>query len=166
MPSEPFEAEGKLFWRVAPRGINNPMKNFDHGCRDLRAQALHFQQPHEVQHMSVSFVRTGAGRFVSGLSFVDKSGQHYTPGYLHQDQNVPIPVPTTQRIQGWELALDISGIRAIAIITEDGAMSSWAGEPGDFPRWHLTKAEGISTVEAEFGVSFIYSFFCCVCPQK
>jgi hypothetical protein len=159
MPSEPREGEGKLSWRTAARNINDPVEDFDHGCRVLRARALHFPQPFQVQHMSVSFVHTGSGTFISGLSFIDKAGQHYAIGYLHHDQSVSIPVSSTQCIQGWELALDRSGIKAIAVINEDGTRSSWAGEPGRLSRWHLAEAEGISAIKAEFDVSCITSGF-------
>ncbi|KAF4459807.1 hypothetical protein FALBO_13427 [Fusarium albosuccineum] len=137
-------------WRTAARGISDIRKKFDHGSRVLRARALYFLQPLQIQHMSVSFVDTAGGRFVSGLQFVDKEGQPHAIGYLHPDQGVSIHLSSSQRIQGWELALDLSGVRGIAIIAEDGTRSAWVGEPGDFPRWHLAEAEGIFAVKAEF----------------
>lgn len=142
-----WEDEGEISWRTATHGITAPEKNFRHGCRVLRARVLRFSQPLEVQHIPVSFVHTTSGLFVSGLVFVDKGGQHHALGYLHHDQSVLIQISTAQRIQGWELALDMSGIRAIAVITEDGTTSPWAGKPGDYPRWHLVEAEGISSIK-------------------
>ncbi|KPM34608.1 hypothetical protein AK830_g11959 [Neonectria ditissima] len=147
---EPRESGGKTSWLTAARSINNPKKGFESGCRALRARALHLLQPLEVREMSVSFVHTGGGLFVSGLLFVDKDGQSHALGYLHPSQTAIVRISTAHRIQGWELAFDMSGIRAIAIITEDGTRSPWAGEPGNFPRWHLAAPEGISAVKAEF----------------
>lgn len=148
------EGEGGNCWRTAARAITPPEDRFDYGCRVLRARVLHFSQPLLVQQLSVHFVHTAGGRFVSGLTFIDEREHHHTLGYLHPNQSVSIRLPTAQIIQGWELALDMSGIRAIAVIAEDGTSSHWAGEPGDFPRWHLAEAEGISAVKAEFDVGF------------
>jgi hypothetical protein len=94
------------------------------------------------------------GVFVSGLIFIYQDGKQDALGYIHQDQSVPIRFTTPQRIQGWQLALDTSGIRSIAVVTEDGTVSPWAGEPGDFPKWHLAEDEGITAVRAEFDVGF------------
>ncbi|KAM5341901.1 hypothetical protein ACJ41O_014932 [Fusarium nematophilum] len=144
------DGEDNACWRRAARGISNPRGFFRQGSRVLRARALHFSHPLEVQSMDVSFVRTAGGLFVSGLRFVDNSGQSHALGYLHHEQSILIQVPTARRIQGWELALDMKGIRAIELIAEDGTRSPWAGEPGDYPRWHLAEDEGISAVKAEF----------------
>ncbi|KAI5459596.1 hypothetical protein BGZ63DRAFT_511027 [Mariannaea sp. PMI_226] len=146
---EDYEDGEKLSWHTAARNINDPQEKFDRGSRVLRARALHFSQPLEVQSISVSFVYTGGGLFISGLLIVDGASQSHALGYLHKNQTT-LKVPTAQRIQEWELALDISGIRAIAIIAEDGTRSSWAGEPGDLPKWRLATASGIFAIKAEF----------------
>ncbi|KAM6535524.1 hypothetical protein FALCPG4_005080 [Fusarium falciforme] len=148
MPAESPKEEG--FWQTAKRGIIDPEARFHRGCRVLRVRTLHTSQPLRVQCVTVSLVRTGMGVFVSGLIFIHQNGKHDALGYIHQDQSVPIRFSTPQRIQGWQLALDTSGIRSIAIITEDGTVSSWAGEPGNFPKWHLAEDEGITAVRAEF----------------
>ncbi|KAF5003066.1 hypothetical protein FDECE_10377 [Fusarium decemcellulare] len=147
---ETSQVDEGISWLTAARGIIDPAEDFVRGCRVLRARVLYFRKPTELQHMTVSFVDTPGGRFVSGLEFVDSDGQCHTIGYLHHDQNVQIKVAPSRCIRGWELALDMSGVRAVAIILEDGTRSSWAGEPADFPRWHLAEADGISTVKAEF----------------
>ena len=143
-------------WLTAAQNIDDMKTTFSRGCRVLRARILHFSPPLEAQSMSVSFVHTTGGRFVSGLSFVDNGSKSHALGYIHRD-SVLIQIPTAQRIQGWELAFDTSGIKAIAVVTEDGSKSPWAGEPGNFPRWYLAEAEGISAIKAEFDVS--KSFF-------
>lgn len=50
------------------------------------------------------------------------------------------------------------GIKAIAVVTDDGATSSWAGEPRDLPRWHPVESGGISAVKAKLDVRF-FCFF-------
>lgn len=152
MPAESSKEEG--FWQTAKRGIIDPEARFHRGCRVLRVRTLHTSQPLRVQCVSVSLVRTGMGVFVSGLIFIYQDGKQDALGYIHQDQTVPIRFSTPQRIQGWQLALDTSGIRSIAVVTEDGAISPWAGEPENFPKWHLAEDEGITAVRAEFDVGF------------
>ncbi|KAJ4312435.1 hypothetical protein N0V84_009927 [Fusarium piperis] len=149
MPVESFKGE-KDVWQTAKRGIIDPEARFHRGCRVLRVRTLHASQPLRVRCVSVSLVHTGMGIFVSGLVFTYQDGGHDALGYIHQDQSVPIRFSTPQRIQGWQLALDTLGVRAIAVVTEDGTVSPWAGEPGGFPAWHLAEDEGISAVRAEF----------------
>ncbi|RSM19184.1 hypothetical protein CDV31_001860 [Fusarium ambrosium] len=148
MPTEASKEED--LWQTAKRGVIDSEARFHRGCRVLRARTLHFSQPLRVQSMSVSLVHTGMGVFVSGLVFIYQDGTQDALGYIHQDQSVPIQFSTPQQIQGWQLALDTSGIRSIAIVTEDGAVSPWAGEPEDFPKWHLAEDEDISAIRAEF----------------
>lgn len=151
-PAEPSVEED--VWQTARREIIDPEARFNCNCRVLRVRTLHISQPLRVQCMSVSLAHTVTGIFVSGLAFVHQDGGHDALGYIHQDQSVPIRFSTPQRIQGWQLALDTSGVRAIAVVAEDGTVSPWAGEPGNFPRWHLAEDEGIFAVRAEFDVGF------------
>ncbi|KAF4436889.1 hypothetical protein F53441_13156 [Fusarium austroafricanum] len=141
--------EAEVSWHTAARAVAEPDKDFSHGCRVLRARALFFSEPVNIRQMSVSFVDTVAGRFVSGLSFIDQHSRLHSIGYQHKDTMVHIPFPFEQPIQGWELALDMSGVKGIAVIYNDGTISSWAGEFAGIPRWRLTGTEGISAVKAE-----------------
>ncbi|KAH7309758.1 hypothetical protein B0I35DRAFT_359355 [Stachybotrys elegans] len=137
-------------WRTASYGILGPEDDFRHGCRVLRARTVSFPHFLYIQCICVSFVYTGGGSFVSGILFVDQHGEKHALGYIHDGQEVMIQLPAPERIRGWEVAFEWGGVRAIAAVTENGTTSSWAGEPADFPKWHLAEAEGISAVKAEF----------------
>ncbi|RBR03155.1 hypothetical protein FVER53590_30358 [Fusarium verticillioides] len=100
--------------------------------------------------MSVSFVDTPAGLFISGLMFVGADGEFVSLGYTHKSQMEHITLPEDQHVKGFEVALDVCGFRAIAAITQDGTTSSWAGDPADYPRRRLTDVEGISLIVAQF----------------
>ncbi|KAM0354390.1 hypothetical protein ACHAPU_001434 [Fusarium lateritium] len=159
-----FEGKGirerEISWHTAERGIAQENDCFHEGCRPLRARALYFPQPLKVQRMSVSFVTVSAGKFISGLHFVNQDDLSHAIGYQHENAMIHIQPPTTQCIQGWELALDISGIKAISIIYEDGTSSAWAGDPSNIPRWRLIGDQCVSSIKAEFDVRISSPSFC------
>ncbi|KAF5002481.1 hypothetical protein FGRMN_306 [Fusarium graminum] len=142
--------EPELSWHTAERAIAKEDDYFQKGCRPLRARALCFSQPLKIQRMSVSFVTASSGKFVSGLLFIDQDGQPHAIGYQHEDAMIHVKSSTAQYMMGWELAFDISGIKAIAIIYENGKASAWAGDPSDLPRWRLIGNQCVSAIKAEF----------------
>jgi hypothetical protein len=122
--------------------------------------------PLSVRQLFVSLVQLGSGIFVSGLRFATKSRDDICIGYIHPDKEYALDFPpeceheSLYTIAGWYLALDLSGIRAVAALMDNGKLSSWAGDPQGFPRWRLA-GEGVwrefSGVKAEFDVK--NSFF-------
>ncbi|KAF4967710.1 hypothetical protein FSARC_4771 [Fusarium sarcochroum] len=138
----------KVDWITGKRCLRHG--ELENGCRAMRARVLDFTQPLQVKEMAVSFVHMPAGKYVSGLCFVDENDKHHTLGYIHEIEMVHISLPTTQRIQGWEIALCTRGVKGIAIVTEDGTMSPWAGEWENLPRWLVTDAGWVSSIRAEF----------------
>ncbi|KAG4258065.1 hypothetical protein FPRO04_02572 [Fusarium proliferatum] len=100
--------------------------------------------------MSVSFVNLPEGVFVSGLVLIDHSHERFAIRYIHEGNMVDIDLPNAQHIQGWELALHTSGVKAMALIYENGVLSSWAGDPAGTPRWRLAGAPSLSAIKAEF----------------
>jgi hypothetical protein len=160
--AEPWAPKISIFWQSAGRGIQDPDDFFKAGCRPFRTRALYvFYHEFKIKQLAVSFVRFMNGLFVCGLRFVWETGDDEYLGYIQPSQEITIDFPTAQYIKGWHLALDIAGIKAIAIVTADGSMSSWAGEPDNYPRWHLVLDESVAAVKAEFDVSctngFIYT---------
>ncbi|KAF4955992.1 hypothetical protein FGADI_4165 [Fusarium gaditjirri] len=100
--------------------------------------------------ISVSFVDNPGGLFISGLMFVGADGVFESLGYIHKSGMEHITLPDDQYVRGFEVAIDMCGIRAIAAITEDGTVSSWAGDPEDCPRRRIIDSEGISFLVAGF----------------
>jgi hypothetical protein len=141
-------------WHTAACASAQPNASFVNGNRGLRARTLRFSQTLKVQRMSVSFVNLPEGVFVSGLVLIDHNHERHAIGYIHEGNMVDIHLPIAQYVQGWELALHTSGVKAMALIHEDGVLSSWAGEPADTPRWRLAGTPSLSAIKAEFDVSF------------
>ncbi|KAG5744842.1 hypothetical protein H9Q69_012585 [Fusarium xylarioides] len=135
---------------TAERYIFEPGTHFMGGSRVLRARFAEFPQHLKIMLMSVSFVDTPDGPFISGLMFVGADGVFESLGYTHKSQMEHITLPEDQHVKGFEVALDVCGFRAIAAITQDGTTSSWAGDPADSPRRRLTDVEGISLIVAQF----------------
>ncbi|KAF5537299.1 hypothetical protein FMEXI_9989 [Fusarium mexicanum] len=136
-------------WHTAACASTQPNGSFVNGNRGLRARTLRFPQALKAQRMSVSFVNLPEGVFVSGLVLIDHNHERHAIGYIHESNMVDIHLPIAQYIQGWELALHTSGVKAMALIYEDGVLSSWAGEPVGSPRWRLAGLPSLSAIKAE-----------------
>ncbi|CVK84857.1 uncharacterized protein FMAN_01783 [Fusarium mangiferae] len=134
----------------AERYISEHATHFMGGSRVLRARFTEFPQKLNIMLISVSFVDTPDGEYISGLMFVGADGVFESLGYTHKSQMEHITLPEDQCVKGFEVALDVCGFRAIAAITEDGTTSSWAGDPADYPRRRLTDIQGISLIVAQF----------------
>ncbi|SCO48343.1 uncharacterized protein FFMR_09140 [Fusarium fujikuroi] len=137
-------------WHTAACASTQPNDSFLNGNRVLRARILSFSPTLMMHRMSVSFVNLPEGVFVSGLVLINHSHERYVIGYIHEGNMVDIHLPNAQHIQGWELALHTSGVKAMALIYEDGVLSSWAGDPAGTPRWRLAGAPGLLAIKAEF----------------
>ncbi|KAF5563865.1 C-3 sterol dehydrogenase (C-4 decarboxylase) [Fusarium napiforme] len=135
---------------TAERYIFEPGTHFMGGSRVLRARSAEFPQHLKIMLMSVSFVDTPAGLFISGLMFVGADGVFESLGYTNKSQMEHLTLPEDQHVKGFEVALDFCGFRAIAAITQDGTTSSWAGDPANYPRRRLYDVEGISLIVAQF----------------
>ncbi|KPM45989.1 hypothetical protein AK830_g399 [Neonectria ditissima] len=135
---EPIADDGLLpqeyerIWATASRGLNGPTKEFRRGCRTLRV-------------------------FVSGLRFEQLGGRSTSLGYVHPDREVRVCFPKTVpqnsefTIQGWKVALDWSGISAVAVVTETGIQSSWVGRYEGLPKQYLkASSDGSSDLKLEF----------------
>ncbi|WJG37355.1 uncharacterized protein FOBCDRAFT_246175 [Fusarium oxysporum Fo47] len=142
--------EAEASWHTASRAVASPGKSFFYGSRVLRARALYFPEPVKLRQMSVSFVDTAAGRFISGFNMIDEHDRSHALGYQHGNAMWRISLPLDEPIQGWELAMNLSGIKGIAAVQSDGKLTSWAGESAGLPRWRLKEAQGVSAVKAEF----------------
>lgn len=125
----------------------------DSDLRKMRYRSLSFPGPIQVIQVSVSLFNTPDGPFVSGLSFVDLNGQVAHLGYCHPGNIVHIELPGAQRIQGFEVVHDCLGVRAIAVVAQDGTVSSFAGTHTDHPWKRIVSSEGISSVRGAFDVS-------------
>ncbi|KAF5659147.1 hypothetical protein FCIRC_12604 [Fusarium circinatum] len=135
---------------TAERYLFEPGTHFVGGSRVLRARSVEFPRRLKVMLMSVSFVETPDGLFISGLIFIGADGVFESLGYTHKSEMEHIPLPKDQYVKGFEVALDVCGFRATAAITEDGTTSLWAGDPADHPRRRLIDVEGISLLVAQF----------------
>ncbi|RKK27943.1 hypothetical protein BFJ67_g15865 [Fusarium oxysporum f. sp. cepae] len=142
--------EAEASWHTASGAVASPGKSFFYGSRVLRARALYFPEPVKLRQMSVSFVDTAAGRFISGFNMIDEHDRSHALGYQHGNAMWRISLPLDEPIQGWELAMNLSGIKGIAAVQSDGKLTSWAGESAGLPRWRLKEAQGVSAVKAEF----------------
>ncbi|KAJ4137275.1 hypothetical protein NW768_002857 [Fusarium equiseti] len=131
-------------WSIAERNLEEPH------LRNLRHRALCSPGPILVTQVSVSLFDTPDGPFVAGLSFVDHNGQVAHLGYCHPRNIVDIELPVAQRIQGWEVAHDALGVGAIAVVAQDGTVSSFAGNPDGIPRKLVVSSEGVSSIQASF----------------
>ncbi|KAJ4149149.1 hypothetical protein NW754_000588 [Fusarium falciforme] len=146
----------KLDWNTAGINLCTEYELFYVGCRPWLARILRFRPRLRVSHLWVSFVRMSGRSFVSGFRFVKPNGKINSLGYIHPDQEVKICFSNGRHespytISGWQLAVERQGFRAVAVLTVDGAMSCWAGEPDDIPRWRLRGlGKRISAVKAEF----------------
>ncbi|EXM18765.1 hypothetical protein V3481_017665 [Fusarium oxysporum f. sp. vasinfectum] len=152
MPDGPDQnmPEAEVSWHTASRAVASPGKSFFYGSRVLRAHALYFPEPVKLRQMSVSFVDTAAVSFISGFNMIDEHERSHALGYQHGNAMWRISLPLDEPIQGWELAIDLSGIKGIAAVQSDGKLTSWAGESAGLPRWRLKEAQGVSAVKAEF----------------
>ncbi|KAF6513292.1 hypothetical protein HZS61_006617 [Fusarium oxysporum f. sp. conglutinans] len=152
MPDGPDQnmPEAEVSWHTASRAVASPRKSFFYGSRVLRAHALYFPEPVKLRQMSVSFVDTAAVSFISGFNMIDEHERSHALGYQHGNAMWRISLPLDEPIQGWELAMDLSGIKGIAAVQSDGNLTSWTGESAGLPRWRLKEAQGVSAVKAEF----------------
>ncbi|KAJ4263429.1 hypothetical protein NW762_006248 [Fusarium torreyae] len=152
VPSDPRDSRdqdnNKVDWIKGSRCLHRGA--FENGCRVTRARVLDFKEPLQVKEMSVSFVNTPAGRYISGLRFVDENDKHHSLGYMHESKMVHLALPTSQCIQGWEVALCTKGVKGIAIVTEDGTVSAWAGEWENLPKWLVADVTWVTSIQAEF----------------
>ncbi|KAF5603140.1 uncharacterized protein FSUBG_7363 [Fusarium subglutinans] len=143
-------SENEVLWHTASRAVADPGKSFHYGSRVLRARALYFPEPVKLRQMSVSFVHTEGGSFISGLRLVDNDGRSHALGYQHEETMYHLLLPLDKPIQGWELAMDLCGVKGIAAVCSDGTLTGWAGESAGLPRWRLKGTQGLSAVKAEF----------------
>ncbi|KAL6353634.1 hypothetical protein LRP88_14132 [Fusarium phalaenopsidis] len=146
----------KLDWHTAGINFCTEYELFYVGCRPWFARILRFRPRLRVRHLWVSFVCMSGRSFVSGFRFVKPNGKINCLGYINTDQEVKICFSDGRHespytISGWQLAVERQGFRAVAVLTADGTMSCWAGEPDDVPRWRLRGlGKRISAVKAEF----------------
>ncbi|KAF4442085.1 hypothetical protein FACUT_2309 [Fusarium acutatum] len=142
--------EAEVSWHTASRAVANLGKSFFYGSRVLRARALYFSEPVKLREISVSFVDTAAGTFISGFNMINEHNRSYVLGYQHEKNVSRISLSPDEPIQGWELAMALYGIKGIAAVRGDGTLTSWACEPAGVPRWRLKGSQGVSAVKAEF----------------
>lgn len=152
-PDDLEEFKGTVSWHTAERNVVRNWGNFVYGCTAMRSRSLRSSQVMKVKQVSISLVETLDGAFVSGLTFTNGNSASTSLGYIHPNRTVHLDFSIEQRIMGWVLALDTSGVRAIAVVAEDRSVSNFAGDPGERPLKRLTDNEGISSIMAEFDVS-------------
>lgn len=155
----------KQAWLTASRGLRGPGEPFQDGCRALRSRKVHIQTRSRVTKVFVSFCRLLSGEFICGLRFELEYGQTTSLGYIRADREVPITFPASQprgsafTISEFQLALHLEGVKAISVLTDDGASSSWVGNHEGIPKWCLADVRGtISALKGEFDVGFPFSF--------
>ncbi|KAH7216172.1 hypothetical protein DER44DRAFT_857092 [Fusarium oxysporum] len=98
---------------------------------------------------AIAVISATFARITEAHSGTDSHNQSHAAGYQHEDTMLHIPL-LDEPIRGWELAMELSGIKGIAAIQSDGTLTSWAGESPGLPRWRLKGAQGVSVVKAEF----------------
>ncbi|PNP84134.1 hypothetical protein FNYG_02822 [Fusarium nygamai] len=148
--SNQYIPEAEVSWHTASRAVANLGKSFFYGSRVLRARALYFSEPLKLREMFVSFVDAPAGKFISGFNMIDGHNRSHVLGYQHEKNMSRISLSPDEPIQGWELAMDLCGIKGIAAVRSDGTLTGWAGESVGVPRWRLKGSQGVSAVKAEF----------------
>ncbi|KAH6983045.1 hypothetical protein BKA56DRAFT_482558 [Ilyonectria sp. MPI-CAGE-AT-0026] len=154
---ERADERDKLPWLTASRGLRGPGEPFQDGCRALRSRKVHIQTRSRVTKVFVSFCRLLGGDFICGLRFEQEYGQNTSLGYIRADREVPITFPASQpresafTISEFQLALHLEGVKAISVLTDDGASSSWVGDHEGIPKWCLADVRGIiSALKGEF----------------
>lgn len=147
----------EVSWHTASRAVASLGKSFFYGSRLLRVRALYFPEPVKLRDMSVSFVDTAAGRFISGFIMIDEQNRSHVLGYQHEKTMLRISLSPDEHIHGWELAMDLCGIKGIAAVRCNGTLTGWVGESAGVPRWRLKGSQGVSAVKAEFDVSFYHT---------
>ncbi|KAJ3466160.1 hypothetical protein MRS44_006818 [Fusarium solani] len=146
----------KLDWHTAGINLCTEYELFYVGCRPWFARILRFRPRLRVRHFWVSFVSMSGRSFVSGFRFVKPNGKFNCLGYIHPGQEVRICFSDGRHaspytISGWQLAVENQGFRAVAVLTPDGTMSCWTGEPENVPRWRLQgPGKRISAIKVEF----------------
>ncbi|EWY81714.1 hypothetical protein FOYG_15936 [Fusarium oxysporum NRRL 32931] len=116
----------EVSWHTASRAVASPGKSFFYGSRLLRVRALYFPEPLKLRDMSVSFVDTAAGRFISGFIMFDEQNRSRVLGYQHEKTMLRISLSPDEHIHGWELAMDLCGIKGIAAVRCNGTLTGWA----------------------------------------
>ncbi|RGP77592.1 pyrimidine 5 -nucleotidase [Fusarium longipes] len=162
-PDDLSQVKGNMCWYSAQRYVESEDADrlqFVSGCRPMRYRSVRAADRMRMTQVAVHLVNTPTGTFVSGMSFINRDGAFTNIGYLHPGKMVCIALSSEQYIQGWELALDTSGVRAIAVVAQDGAVSSFAGNPDGIPRKRLAVSEGISSIIAAFDAVKLVSLSC------
>jgi hypothetical protein len=154
-PSLPKDTGG---WHLAKASLEPPTSTtFRYGCRPLRSRLIQSSSPLNISQVSVSFVLINDSRFIAGLRFIAEDGSSHRLGYIHPADEESISLPAQSSIQECYFAVDVAGIKAIAVRPTDGTLSPWVGERGNLPLWHLSTSSDIHRIKAEFDVS---------CPQS
>lgn len=148
-----FEPEALLdasTWITASRALKSPADHFSRGCRSLKCRKLDL--PCETLCVFVSFVNLADTRYISGLRFQDRSGRSTCLGYIQAQEEVVPNNGNGEQICGFHLAMDLKGLRALAVLTDSAHMSEWVGIHEGVPQRRLVTSSNIKSIKADFDV--------------
>jgi hypothetical protein len=105
--------------------VRGPIKE---GCQALWTRCA--SVPADLTAICVSFFGLEDHGYISGLCFESKSGADSQLGYYSKDSMVRFKV---NHLNGFVLAIDSRGIRALQVVDGNGDRSRWAGVPKRAP---------------------------------
>ncbi|KAF2788024.1 hypothetical protein K505DRAFT_366831 [Melanomma pulvis-pyrius CBS 109.77] len=163
---EPYVSAGSSneeTWQTSARAVVYPEKFFSSGCRMLRYRQA--QLPNTIPAVFVSFVEFNSTPYISGLRFESEAGDDVQLGYIQHKYELRISLGDDEagieqadcRMIAFRVAMDLRGLRAIAITTNRGP-SLWCGAHEGIPKSEVTvKAGFVARIRAGFDAIKIVS---------
>lgn len=133
-----------------PRDLTPP-----YGCQRFHRQR--FQIPATLREVTVSTVYISDQTYVTGISFISSEGLVTLVGYTVKGDeprtNVTEQRVAVGKIEGFILAVGLSGIHALQVVAGGRQLSQWSGHPDDVPKTRrLVIGKPIVALEAGFDV--------------
>lgn len=131
------------------------------GCRRLYSRSV--KLPRLITGLFVSTIDLAGHKYVSGIRFVDDEDHSTSLGYIRPGEETWLEPKGGDdntsgfSLHGFKLAIDDGiGIRAFAMATKVGRVSSWAGDPKGQYQWLVPFDSGsaINTLNADFDVRY------------
>ncbi|EQL02435.1 F-box domain-containing protein [Ophiocordyceps sinensis CO18] len=147
--------QSSLPWLTAYRCLRGPQEYLTRGCRALRCRMANLRPSSCIIRVTVSFVELPDGTYVSGIRLEHDNGHDICLGYVDSPSSTVSSIclrHPTLGVRGFHLALEPTGVKGIAALMGDGALSNWVGEHDGIPKWCLADGRGgtVSSIKAEF----------------
>ncbi|VUC25883.1 unnamed protein product [Clonostachys rosea] len=155
---EGIQDEDQKQWSTSGRAVRpRTILSFPSGCLPLRSRQVTWVGPLKVTHLMLSFISINDTRYISGLRFVKEHDGYDCLGYIHPATEEPISLPQPAEIREWCFGLDLRGIKAISLKTEDGWSSPWYTFP--FTTCFFGEAENPTPSTLIQVVAYTYDMF-------